>query len=189
MNELQAVNSVRRALGVSQTSVLDDGDEDTILARAYCDSAKAAVLGQGWYFNEYTATLAANSTGEVTIPSDVLTAIPVDSTYRQRGRKLWDTTSLTFNIGSAQEARLIYNYSWDELPHSAANACAAFARYQAFSEMDRDEKITAKLKAEYDQARELLMSEHITAVGVNAFNSPRVSQFMGRVRPGSGYHS
>lgn len=189
MTELQAVNSVRRALGVSQTSLLDDGDEDTILARAYCDAAKAAVLGSGWYFNEYTAPLAANSEGLVTIPADVLTAIPTDRTYRQRGSKLFDTVNLTFNIGQAVETRLIYNYAWDELPHSAANACSAFARYQAFSEMDRDEKTTAKLKAEYDMARSLLMTEHITAVEANSFNSPRISQFLGRVRPGSGYHS
>ena len=186
--ELDAVNAVLMVIGNAQTQTLNDGDIDTISARAFLSRAKSGILKHGWYFNRATLELAANTAGEEIIPSD---ALKVESAggYIPRGRRLWDSADNTYNIGEAVSVTYIQDTKWDDLPFSAYEAAVSLASYRALRDMDGDTDRTRELYGEYEAAMQTVRAEDVAFNGYNLFNSPKISAAMQRIRPAAGYHS
>lgn len=189
MTELDAINEVLRALGNVPASVVDDADEDTILARDGLKTAKRTVLANGWYFNQFDAyELKADISGFVHVPNGTLM---VDAEgYVMRGNRLWDTAEQSYVIGAAVTAdTIILDVDWNELPATAYQAVVAFARYQSVADLDADKDKVSRLWNEYNLAIAALRNEDLRVRDINVFNSPSISARLGRIRPANRYHN
>lgn len=124
--ELEAVNTLLRAIGESPVSTLTgDVGVDVVTARATLMDVMKAVQTEGWIFNtEHNYPLTRNINKEITIP---VNALAVDVSRRRyptidpvwRGDKLYDRMNHTYQFEQNLEAKVIFALPFESMPQSA----------------------------------------------------------------------
>lgn len=124
--ELEAVNTLLRAIGESPVSTLvGDVGVDVVTARATINEIMKAVQVEGWLFNtEYDYPLTRNVDWEIPVP---LNALVVDVPRHKyptidpiwRGTKLYDRKNHTYVFDQNLEARVVFALPFEEMPESA----------------------------------------------------------------------
>lgn len=128
--ELEAVNSMLRAIGADPVNALTATDDsDIINCKAILSQVSREVQSQGWDFNVDTEySIARTVDGEYVIPSNIIDidAAPSfpDISLVRRGSRLWDQKLHTFTWTVDLKFDVTWLFSFDDLPETAKNYIA-----------------------------------------------------------------
>jgi hypothetical protein len=121
--KLEAVNIMLSSIGETPVNSLTSGLVDAEIAETILNATNRDVQSRGWHFNtERSFKLASKPiTGEVVLPNNCLKADTVDRKldYVQRGKKLYDKTNHTFNIGKTVEVDMVMLLDFEDTPEAA----------------------------------------------------------------------
>lgn len=127
--ELEAVNTMLSTIGEAPVNNLQSGLVDAETAETILKNVSRDVQSHGWNFNsEPDYTVAADSSGNVILPTEIVRADLANSEtkyrsskneYIQRGNKMYDKVNHTFNIGKALKLDVVVLLSFDLLPEIA----------------------------------------------------------------------
>jgi len=127
--QLSAVNSMLSTIGEAPVNSLSSGLVDAETAETILNEVSRDVQSLGWNFNtEPNYTVAADSDGNVVLPSEVVRADLANSVtkyrsskneYVQRGNKMYDKVNHTFNIGEALKLDVVVLLAFEQLPEVA----------------------------------------------------------------------
>ena len=127
--ELEAVNIMLSTIGEAPVNNLNSGLEDAETAETILKNVSRDVQSHGWNFNsEPDYTVAADSSGNVILPTEIVRADLANSEtkyrsskneYIQRGNKMYDKVNHTYNIGKALKLDVVVLLTFDLLPEIA----------------------------------------------------------------------
>lgn len=123
--ELEAVNSMLRAIGSSPVSTLENnGVVDAVIALQTLRDVSRDVQSQGWHFNSETNYPIAPTyplPGELVLPANCLRVDPCDpwTDLVQRGTRLYDPVNHTYAFDSAVKVDMVVLLGFEELPQYA----------------------------------------------------------------------
>ncbi len=127
--ELEAVNIMLSTIGEAPVNNLDSGLVDAETAETILKNVSRDVQSHGWNFNsEPNYTVAADSSGNVILPTEIVRADLANSEtkyrsskneYIQRGNKMYDKVNHTYNIGKALKLDVVVLLTFDLLPEIA----------------------------------------------------------------------
>jgi hypothetical protein len=135
--KLEAVNTMLSTIGEAPVNSLSSGLVDAETAETILNNVSRSVQSQGWNFNsEPDYTIAADSDGNVVLPSEVVRADLAKSEtkyrnstneYVQRGNKIYDKAKHTYNIGKALKLDVVVLLDFTLLPEVARRYIAVRA--------------------------------------------------------------
>lgn len=124
--ELEAVNTLLRAIGESPVSILSgDVGVDVVTARAELAAVSKAVQTEGWLFNtEHDYPLSRDMDGKIYVPANALVVDVKSRRYANvdpvlRGQQLYDRANHTYVFTANIEAKIIFGLEFNMLPESA----------------------------------------------------------------------
>jgi hypothetical protein len=174
ITQLDIINAMLAVNGEAEVTSVASTNPAAIHAKRSLARVDKALQARGWWFNTETFTLSPNASGEVVLPSNVLSVDPksVISPYVQRGTRLYDKVNNTFVIGKTVRSRLILQLDIDELPVTAADYIQAVAVRRYYRDDDGDATKVADLRRDEEVAYAFLQREHLAALDVNIKTSP-----------------
>lgn len=127
--KLEAVNSMLSTIGEAPVNSLTSGLVDAETAETILNEVSRSVQASGWNFNsEPDYTVAANISGEVRLPTEVIRADLADSEtkfrsnkneYVQRGNKMYDKIKHTYDIGAPLTLDVVVLLNYELCPEVA----------------------------------------------------------------------
>lgn len=177
LSELEAVNRLLAVAGDSPVQTLEDDYVQAKLARQVLESTSRTIQGKGWWFNEEeNVELLPTSTGLIVLGPNVISAIPTNENYVQRGNKIYNkqTRSNIFEHKVTMD-RLIVGLEWDDLPNLAREYITAVACWEYNKDFLGDDTQKDALQRKIAETQILLESEDVDARNVNVFLNPRVN--------------
>lgn len=135
--KLEAVNSMLSTIGEAPVNSLSSGLVDAETAETILNEVSRDVQSTGWNFNsEPDYTIAADSDGNVVLPSEIVRADLANSEtkfrsskneYVQRGNKMYDKIKHTFNIAKSLKLDVVVLLDFETLPEVARRYIAVKA--------------------------------------------------------------
>ena len=135
--KLEAVNSMLSTIGEAPVNSLSSGLVDAETAETVLNEVSRDVQSTGWNFNsEPDYTIAADSGGNVVLPSEIVRADLANSEtkfrsakneYVQRGNKMYDKIKHTFNIAKSLKLDVVVLLDFETLPEVARRYIAVKA--------------------------------------------------------------
>jgi hypothetical protein len=149
MEELEAINMLLRAVGVSPVNSVDTPYPNVANARATLTRTRRKVQGQGWWFNiDYGVTFVRDDNGIIRIPTTIRAVVMQDTRYIQRGNRMYDRVAQTYTFTCDLTAiRVVRVLEWGDMPPSVQELCA----YTAAAEFVRDELEDPQKSSEFAQ--------------------------------------
>lgn len=175
LSELDVINEMLSTLGEAPLNELDEEHPLVPAARRIMRVATYRVLSESWWFNEERATLPHDpDTGEVLTPADTIRADPEDRSWVlvQRGRRLYDPLSGSYNIGKPVKVILIRSIPFADLPPTAQHYVSLLSQVTFNKAYDGDEVKLRTLAADMQQALLVLRAEHARNVDANLLKAP-----------------
>jgi hypothetical protein len=127
--KLEAVNSMLSTIGEAPVNSLTSGLVDAETAETILNEVSRSVQAYGWNFNsEPDYTVAADTSGNVVLPTEVIRADLANSVtkyrsnkqeYVQRGSKMYDKIKHSFNIGKALKLDVVVLLDFEVCPEVA----------------------------------------------------------------------
>ena len=127
--KLEAVNSMLSTIGEAPVNSLTSGLVDAETAETILNEVSRSVQASGWNFNsEPNYTVAANVSGEVRLPTEIIRADLANSEtkfrsskneYVQRGNKMYDKIKHTYNIGTHLTLDVVVLLNYELCPEVA----------------------------------------------------------------------
>jgi len=176
MEKLEAVQMLLRAVGSSPVNSLNVAHPDVANAVSSLERLRKSVQRRGWWFNtDYNVIFQADVSGEVRIPKEVTKFIAADATYVKRGRKVYNSQTQTFNIGTEVIAlKTVRSLEWEEMPASMQEYTAYLACSQFVSDELEDPAKEQKYQTLAGIAKIDVDAEDLESVKVNVFWNQRV---------------
>lgn len=168
--ELDIINAMLAVNGESPVSAVDSNDPAAIQARNALKRVDKKIQSRGWWYNKETFTLTPQSgTGEVVLPSNVMSVDPTDtrSPYVQRGTRLYDRENNTFVIGKSVEVDLMLQLSVEDLPATAFNYLMDKAVQEYYVDEDGDAGKARELRDRVNESYAFLHREDLRNKDVN----------------------
>ena len=135
--KLEAVNSMLSTIGEAPVNNLSSGLVDAETAETILNEVSRSVQSTGWNFNsEPDYSVAADSSGNVLLPAEVIRADLANSEtkyrsskneYVQRGNKMYDKVNHTFNIASTLKLDVVILLDFELCPEVARRYIAVKA--------------------------------------------------------------
>lgn len=170
ITELTVINSCLASMGEAP---VNSADADNV----FITSAKEALSNQlpaeqsfGWYFNSEVVKINPNTDGEYYLPADTLgLATDVNPPWVSlRGRRLYDNRNGVYLTGTrVVTVALIRLLPLEDCPYHAARMIKASTVKYFQQSYDGDKAKIEQAHMEYNEARALLMAEHIRSVRAN----------------------
>jgi len=127
--KLEAVNSMLSTIGEAPVNSLTSGLVDAETAETILNEVSRSVQAHGWNFNsEPDYTVAADTSGNVILPTEIIRADLANSEtkyrsskqeYVQRGNKMYDKIKHSFNIGKALKLDVVVLLDFEICPEVA----------------------------------------------------------------------
>ena len=177
MEKLEAVQMLLRAIGSSPVNSLNVAHPDVANALSSLERLRKSVQKRGWWFNtDYNVVFQAEvGTGEVGIPKEITKFIPAEATFVKRGRKVYNSQTQTFNIGTSVTAlKTVRSLEWEDLPSSMQEYAAYLACAQFISDELEDTTKEEKYQKLAGIAKIDLDAEDLESIKVNVFHNARV---------------
>ncbi|MEJ1593529.1 hypothetical protein SMA75_20255 [Escherichia coli] len=188
LTELEVVNSCLATLGESPLNSIDPDHPFVPSAQAMLARAMVQEQGKGWWFNtDYMALQPDPVTKFVYFPNDAITVDTGGNAYVQRGRRMWNRATSTYEIGETVYIKVVRKIPFDELPELANQLVGDRAVMDFQHEFDGDAQKYAKLKDIYNQSFITIKAEEIRQQKANLGDSPTVQQKFAQFRPMSRY--
>ncbi len=181
---LEIINAMLAVNGETPVSSADSNDPSAIQANNVLKRVDKRIQSRGWYFNEETFTLSPEvGTGEVIVPQNTLSVDPIDprSSYIKRGKRLYDRSNNTYNIGQAVQVQVVLQLDIDELPEMAAAYIEAKAVKEHYTDDDGDMDKVRELKERESEAFAYLQRENLANEDVSINTSPMGSRLLREV--------
>lgn len=141
LTELDAVNLVLEAKGLSSANIINAADQDIASALLALNQADLEVQSKGWSFNsDDSLTLAINEDGEIVLPDQTLSVAnaywPSTSSGRwarvvARQGKLYDRTNQTFVFTASVPVDITVRQAYEDIPQAARNYIAILAAHRS----------------------------------------------------------
>jgi len=135
--KLEAVNSMLSTIGEAPVNSLTSGLVDAETAETILNEVSRSVQAHGWNFNsEPDYTVAADTSGNVVLPTEIIRADLANSEtkyrsskqeYVQRGSKMYDKIKHSFNIGKALKLDVVVLLDFEICPEVARRYIAVKA--------------------------------------------------------------
>jgi len=135
--KLEAVNSMLSTIGEAPVNSLTSGLVDAETAETILNEVSRSVQAHGWNFNsEPDYTVAADTSGNVVLPTEIIRADLANSEtkyrsskqeYVQRGSKMYDKIKHSFNIGKALKLDVVVLLDFEVCPEVARRYIAVKA--------------------------------------------------------------
>ena len=135
--KLEAVNSMLSTIGEAPVNSLTSGLVDAETAETILNEVSRSVKAHGWNFNsEPDYTVAADTSGNVVLPTEIIRADLANSEtkyrsskqeYVQRGSKMYDKIKHSFNIGKALKLDVVVLLDFEICPEVARRYIAVKA--------------------------------------------------------------
>jgi hypothetical protein len=177
MEKLEAVQMLLRAIGSSPVNSLNVAHPDVANALSSLERLRKSVQKRGWWFNtDYNVVFQAEvGTGEVGIPKEITKFIPAEATFVKRGRKVYNSQTQTFNIGTSVTAlKTVRSLEWEDLPSSMQEYAAYLACAQFISDELEDTAKEEKYQKLAGISKIDLDAEDLDSIKVNVFHNARV---------------
>ena len=177
MEKLEAVQMLLRAIGSSPVNSLNVAHPDVANALNSLERLRKSVQKRGWWFNtDYNVVFQADiNTGEVRIPKEITKFIPAEATFVKRGRKVYNSQTQTFNIGTSVTAlKTVRSLEWEDLPSSMQEYAAYLACAQFISDELEDTTKEEKYQKLAGISKIDLDAEDLESIKVNVFHNARV---------------
>ena len=135
MTELEAVNEVLATVGDTPVQTLAAGTYiEAVRILQVLKETSREVQSKGWWFNEEeNKTLQPDVNGLITLAYNVIEVTVVDDyngSIIQRGNKMFNRESGTYNINKEIKVNIITGLEWNELPQVARLYIASMAAYK-----------------------------------------------------------
>lgn len=179
MKLLNMVNLVLPKLGERPVTSLEVRHPTLAILLPIIDQNRINALIKGWWFNEYMYNAMPDINKEISIGIDVLSFVPErPDTAVQRGTRLFNPVTLTYEFDAAVKGRVTQDVPFDELPESAAQYVFYSALIETYT---TDIGVTQELQiwtARAQSAYSDLLAEHLRQKKYNTRRSPRWRQFI-----------
>lgn len=181
-HELEVINLILRRLGEPPISSIDTQYPTLDLIRPALDSARIAVLQEGWWFNtveRYGAVPGPD--GTVNVPADTLAFYPADNRY------CWVGNTVTLDdgnpvVGETVYGRRVFDRDLYTIPHAARYAVAYLAALRVYSEDIGVDSVHADLLTTYGAAYMELSAQHTRHRALSSLNKPHVMRWRRHLR-------
>lgn len=170
VTELQVVNACLASLGESPLQSLEDYHPYIAAARQILADALQTEQANKWWFGFERTTLEQDpDTGEVFVPADTIDIRAISSTQNlvQRGRRLYNVYTGTYNIGEDVTCVLVRELPLEDMPLMAQHMVKAAAVLRFQTQYDAEPTKTAQLQQEYLRYRTEVGAEDIRQVDAN----------------------
>ena len=181
---LDVVNQCLGTLGEAPLNTLLEPHEFRGTAQKALNTANNRLQSVGWWFNTEAATFdPAPVTGFIQLPgdclkwqsgvrsSDLLVRGQAKPWLVQRGSRLYDTRTRTFEITESVTGELIREVAFEDLPSVIASYIAAEAVLKFQSSYDADNSKRQELLGEWKLCRSDANAENTRQQGVNFINN------------------
>lgn len=162
--KLAAVNRILSNIGQSPVTALDSGNPLVEMAELILDEVTSAIQSEGWIFNtEYGFPFTPDSTGEIAIPTDVLSLDSSATSKKfliQRRGKLYDKAKHSYQFDEKQDLDVVWLIDFEDMPEAfreyatirAANVFAgrSVGSQEAVAFGQREEVMARATCIEYD---------------------------------------
>lgn len=175
LSELDVINEMLSVLGEAPLNEIDEEHPLVPAAKRILRIATYRIQSESWWFNRELVTLHPDpTTGEVLTPADSIRADPQDRTWDliQRGRRLYDTTNATYEIGKDVPVVLIRLIPFTDLPPTAQQVISLAAQVEFNKAHDADETKLRLLVSTLQEYTLRLRAEHTRNVDANLINAP-----------------
>lgn len=159
---LDAVNYMMPKLGEHEVTSIEARHPTVALILPAIEDTLRIVLGKGWWFNEFNATLYPDSENELNLGTNVINVVPYQpSTAVQRGRRMYNPETFSYKFDSPINVRIRQYVDFEEIPEPAA----VWVRNEALSQVyTADIGVTQDIQvwmALAEQAKSDLLAEHL----------------------------
>lgn len=122
--KLEAINTMLSAIGEAPVTQLNSGLVEADIAETILESVNREVQGHGYHFNrELNVTFNPDSNNNIILPANILRADTTDKTANldlvQRGLKMYDRVSGSYNITAPVYLDLVILLNFEDLPEVA----------------------------------------------------------------------
>lgn len=122
--KLEAINTMLSAIGEAPVTQLNSGLVEADIAETILESVNREVQGHGYHFNrELNVTFNPDSNNNIVLPANILRADTTDKTANldlvQRGLKMYDRVSGSYNITAPVYLDLVILLNFEDLPEVA----------------------------------------------------------------------
>lgn len=172
---LEILNHCLNLVGERPVTSYDSNHPTALSAKVQIEAAAKEVQSRGWWFNkEYNYTLSPNGVGELLVPSDTLSILPLSpySYLVQRSSKLYDPINHTFDVDADVECKIVIQLDIADLPEVAATYIKKKAGYDFYLADDGDVEKLTFLDREVLKAWAALQQEELRQSRVNSNNRP-----------------
>lgn len=190
---LKIINHILVTIGEAVVSNIDSRHPSVIQAKTILDNTDYEFQLKGWWFNKiYNFALMPDIEGVVTVPDNCIeftinknalqySAPDAKKRYVQKGTRVFDTVSNTFNIGVQINADLVLRYEYNELPGAAFIYLMHKAAEAAFLDDDGDPGKGQKLEQRTMEAWQQLKAAELKALAINTQDAPIVQALRYRI--------
>jgi len=184
LTELDAINSMLAATGTAAVTAGNTSHPTYRKAKDKLDEVRGDVLKLGYWFNTSYPTLQPNTDAQVVVPSGTVSVDPVDRTlpYVQRGTRLYNQDTRSYDIPEAVEVRLIEELIFEEMAPSAKTYVKEKARFQFYLDQDGTDPKLSNYRAMAQQAWAEFYRDHLRNRDVNYFDGRNAGTFFRRNR-------
>lgn len=184
MKLLEAINRILPALGETVVTSIDSRNPTVAIIRNAIQAQTSDLQLQEWWFNTFDVELYPNTSGEVELPVNLISWIPYDNGGVQRGDKLLNPETLTFQwpIGTPLRGQIRVRVDFEELPESAATHVLYEACVKAYVDDIGAEQALSIWQQKSGQARIQLEAEHLRNRRYSTKRSRRYSRIRSAMR-------
>lgn len=177
MTKIDAINRMLRYIGelpIPNGVAIDDLEEghEAVEARTILDETLREEQEEQWWFNKFTFTYLPNSSGYITIPSNVITFESTD--YVKEGGDLYDKTAQTKIFTENVELDVLIEVDFDDLPDSFRTYVILVAAKHLHVYLNGDETTQKELEQKIQLQRIKVEREHLRQSKFNLVKGGRL---------------
>lgn len=185
-NELDIINACLNAIGEDTIPSVSSGHPELNNIQEIIERERKRLLSRGWFFNTFTRTYFPDNTGNIIIPSSVLSferADGVDGVFSVLDGKLYDNTKDTRTFTEQVELEVVIDYPELNIPYLAVDCLSLICQTKMMHRADiTGTQLQDKLN-EQDLAMRKLLEEHLRKLNLNMNNTPMRRQLGTRAVP------
>ncbi len=184
MKLLEAINRILPALGESVVTSIDSRNPTVAIIRNAIQAQTSDLQLQEWWFNTFDVELLPNADGEVDLPVNLISWLPYDNDAIQRGDRLLNPETLTFDwpVGTALRGQIRVRVEFEDLPETAATHVLYEACVKAYVDDIGAEQSLGIWQQKSGQSRIQLEAEHLRNRKYSTLKSRRYRRIRAAMR-------
>ncbi len=180
--ELVVVNALLKVIGESPVNEISLTHPDVVTALGTWDEYSSEIQSKGWWYNQETWDLIADTEGKVSLPPNVISVIGPNTDYIKKGRYLYDLSEHSYDFSEASETDLalvlMTEWEMDEIPPIMFNYILATCKLAMVSDLAHDKNKERKLEMEIRTRYFLVQNNQLRFGKPNAKSTSTAQQLL-----------